>query len=159
MTPRELKKLLVFAPSFNEQELFSFLLEEGTYFLRVVEDSFGAQCQAALDRTKTKLQEANAWSWQLGANGVPHNSRFEIGKTNHPAHRQRQYIEIVLGEPGLINVGNSPIFMKNIAQEIIGSCVGIISVLFQQGYEWGDEFRLMPDGNVKKAECGPFSFC
>lgn len=115
------------------------------------------QCQEALDRTKNKLKQAKAWSWQETVNNQRVPSEFYMDKTHrsdNPWKASRDMIMgIVLGEPGLDNVENSPQFMKNIAQDIIDSCSNIVLVYFQLGYEWGEDFGLMPDRTIKQFEC------
>lgn len=124
-----------------------------------------AKCQASLDRTQAKLKKAKAWSWQQDANGGKAPSEFSIKPLNSPHDlmyngrnnpwkaTRNKIVHIIVGEPGLNNVGNSPKFMESISQDIILSCSDVVLIKFWLVYRLGVEVGLLQDGNVRVFEC------
>ncbi len=123
-----------------------------------------ANCQVSLNRTQHKLAKSKAWSWQQNARGGKTPSGFKVdslsslalsaNESKNPWKETRnKVIQIVVGEPGLNSLGNSPKLMESIATDVIQSCLDVVLVKFWLGYEWGPEVGLLGNGSVRVFEC------
>lgn len=123
-----------------------------------------ANCQASLNRTQHKLEKSKAWSWQQNAREGKTPSGFKLdslsslalsaNESKNPWKATRnKVVQIVVGEPGLNSLGNSPKLMESIATDVIQSCLDVVLVKFWLGYEWGPEVGLLSNGSVRVFEC------
>lgn len=102
-------------------------------------------CQDAINRSRSKLEMANS---RVGSSKIQNHSY-----KSYPEGKHLEYVIGIRGS-GSSDVLNSPLFLRDIADDIISQCkdIGLFSVGFDRS-SIGRSYGIMYDGSVKQFRC------